>query len=344
MNCQKRREESRDDENDGGFEFFAKSEKKSVAVVANSRTTTTNTAKVGRRDKCFEDCVCIESTIYSLNDGLESSVELSCNLSQSKQQRFIDAIKAYSEQRNHINFNLTVINNGLDSSSSIVSNALKSLSSKAKSKLSKLTLSRLDLRVFPFETISDYSNLQTLDLSFNALTLIPPVFSLSLKHLNLSHNRLSQIHHFKHHFPNFKTLDISNNEVVFLSPSVFTNDYSQNVTIYLANNPWHCEEHLIQLFETYLYNIADKSKINCSSPWQMNGMNLTQIQSVRETDTCKKCDCFLATDQKLMTVNCTDTEMKSLPINLPIDTIFVNLTNNQIKYLTLPVTATDWRK
>ncbi|RWS29481.1 protein slit-like protein [Leptotrombidium deliense] len=145
---------------------------------------------------------------------------------------------------------------------------------------------------------------------------------------------------FLRSFPLLKTLDVSKNRI-----TAFTNDsynFSEfNLAVNLSDNgPWMCEERLIRLIDRI--KTQQKFVFKCSSPWNLEGMNWIQAKSVFDTDTCRKCDCFLANEQKAMAINCTATDLKSLPQHLPINTKIVNLTNNHIEFLTLPVTTDDW--
>ena len=80
--------------------------------------------------------------------------------------------------------------------------------------LTELNLSNfklLKIDIFPFE---QFSNLHSLDLSYNELTFINPDWSksydISIKYLNLSHNKLQTLLFLKD-FKSLKTLDVTEN-------------------------------------------------------------------------------------------------------------------------------------
>lgn len=178
--------------------------------------------------------------------------------------------------------------------------------------LRELHLQNNSVQIFATDLVEDKEDLHVLNLAFNRIKWIRMVDLLSLSSNNLE-------------------IDLSNNkiETVFfngLEPSGLydSNDMESFSTIYLENNPIHCDCSLYdlllysnnrnykQLFDLKLNNLS------CSEPAMYRNISVTEINAERlvcEEEMCPdQCRCFQRVSDSAYIVDCAHKTLVDVPI------------------------------
>lgn len=266
----------------------------------------------------------------------------------------------------------------------LVSNGLRELKSEWFSSMSGLQLLNLSsnhLHSLPEGLATKLPHLVLLDVSHNNLS-DPELSWLGswpfLMHVDLSHNALGQLGSptglpWNDTLPNLRYLDVSWNQLKSIcthclgsQPKLSTlrldhnrlhslpdlSNNTQLVVLYLAGNPWHCDEQLASQRQTWLKSLSsnpdkhrpslevqDSSEVVCTSPpqWQGQGLFLFGF------DLCVTCQCNVLVSLSVE-VNCTQRGLQELPTVLPLGTKVLMLAGNHIQSLDIPANSVNWEK
>ena len=205
--------------------------------------------------------------------------------------------------------------------------------------------------VLPLE--SSTQQLVSLDLSHNRLVTVNLSSLQSLARLDLSSNSLSTLHQS----------DLSTGVIDLLTslqrPQQPAQQQQQqrggapSLPLKFSNNPWRCDHHLEWLVSAiaaiveangHLFSnvhgleLAQTDEPECNHPPEATLFPFSVWQSIRVTEICKKCDCFLEpkyakNGYRYVIVNCTDKSLRAMPERLPKNAKVIDLSNNQIRRL-----------
>ncbi|CAN7941676.1 unnamed protein product, partial [Ixodes hexagonus] len=201
--------------------------------------------------------------------------------------------------------------------------------------------------------------------------------SPSLVHLNLSHNQLETLGSsvLWGDLPSLQVLDLSWNKLKSLCGSCFASQprlsklwlehnqlralpseafvhNSQLVAVYLAENPWHCDERLESWRNRWLLSLSsnpdkhrpslevqDSPRVLCASPSRWKGRSLFLFGF----PLCEQCACNALVSLSVE-VNCTSRGLSELPPALPLGTKVLVLAKNHIKSLAMPAKNVGYEK
>ncbi|KAM7296128.1 platelet glycoprotein V [Ixodes scapularis] len=194
-----------------------------------------------------------------------------------------------------------------------------------------------------------------------------------LVHLNLSHNRLESLGPgnisvlWDSYLPALQVLDLSWNKLTSLCGSCFAAQprlsklwlehnrlealpseafvrNSQLVAVYLAENPWRCDDQLKSWRNKWLLSLSnnpdkhrpslevqDSPRVLCASPPHWKGRRLFLFGF----PLCERCACNVRVSLSVE-VNCTGRGLSELPPALPLGTKVLVLARNHIKSLAMP--------
>lgn len=214
------------------------------------------------------------------------------------------------------------------------------------SSLEILHLSWNSLEIIDLNWFTKLPNLKELDLSNNLIKTIVWNKLPSLITLNLSHNRVSTINlqDIFHNYPSLEKLDVSSNWLKSFNglDSLIPN---RAFSLYAHDNPWDCSlsttiklgeliystRNEINIFRRPSNNMIKQSwEILCSEPVQWKEMTVEQAFSVKNTEICNQCDCFMIKKDLLM-VNCSYRDLTHLPKTLPLGSRIVKLNGNRLR-------------
>ncbi len=259
----------------------------------------------------------IENTISTINKNKTIYGKIFTQLELKKVQIFksdsksiIDSIKLFNTSVETINISETLL-------TQMPNNLFKHLIN-----LKHLNLSNNNLTEFDSNSLLSSNNrLITLDLSHNQLNSINLMNLNALEMLSISDNHLKTIKEF----------------------DIFKRNHKIK-SLLIENNEWNCNQELNWLLN-YTINYSNRDQMRCSHPEIAKGMSFSHRLSALQTPICLQCECLLR-NKDVMSVNCSDKHLKSLPNHLPsfIPTKIVRLDNNDIKNMSLDLVAlNDWR-
>ncbi|XP_054168187.1 slit homolog 3 protein-like [Oppia nitens] len=158
--------------------------------------------------------------------------------------------------------------------------------------------------------------------------------------LDLSHNKLESID--LNGMTSLRSLYLENNYLKTIKE--FDNKIT---TISLTRNEWICDKNLIWLLKytkDRSHKVINRENILCKSPEVAKDMKFSQRMTVLETPICGQCECSVVRNKDVMSVNCSNNQLESLPTSLPSITKIVKLDNNNIKHISLNALAlNNWR-
>ncbi|KAG8136365.1 hypothetical protein E2320_009318 [Naja naja] len=141
--------------------------------------------------------------------------------------------------------------------------------------LEKISLDKNSIEVLPDETFLGLRKVKQLKMASNHLKAFPPLGTMQLlKELDLSRNRISSLENLAGaSLPSLTTLKLQGNHLETLPTGQL--DHLGNLTsLYLGDNPWRCDCHLLSLHQWMKMNakrIKDAKKLVCRSPGDLAG-------------------------------------------------------------------------
>jgi Leucine-rich repeat (LRR) protein len=196
----------------------------------------------------------IETIIFSNNRIKYADIRMTCNIYKSKTLKLLD-----------------ISGNGLELLHPSITSCTPNLES--------LDLSRNDIyRMFIYnveqsvELVANVKNLRNINLSQNNITVVPyQLFTnnYKLESIDLSNNRLENVHFDLQHLRNLKMIDISKNNIHYLDDTSLTILESVSIVIEIYMNPLDCSVCATRRFVTWLLKIKSisVSNFNCSNEY-----------------------------------------------------------------------------
>ena len=173
--------------------------------------------------------------------------------------------------------------------------------------LTHISFSNNRISSFPNDTFENYTQLNTLAMIYNPISVINRFYAKSVKTLYLYQNQITRVAEdaFRD-TPMLTHISLSNNDITRLSSRTFEHLHQIN-SIYVYNNPLHCDCSL-----KWLYSASQEHGINiydarCSTPVQHEG--LSALASFLYTDCTEDLsyDCFSRTISCPVGSYCQDT-------------------------------------
>lgn len=228
-------------------------------------------------------------------------------------------------------------------------NQLTEIPSKAfmgYKRLRRIDVSNNEIRNIATDAFTGLKSLTSLVLYGNRITHLPSsVFSglTSLQLLLLNSNRIKCIHNeaFKD-LSSISLLSLYDNKIQSLENGTF-NGLTQMQTLHLARNPFYCNCDQKWLVGWMKKNPVETSGVRCEEPKNLHKKKMISLdqgmmqctndpteralaQRCSETMNCpSQCSCHSGI------VDCSDRNLKEIPQSIPMSTVKLVLTNNQIE-------------
>lgn len=196
------------------------------------------------------------------------------------------------------------------------------------------------------------SQLTTIDLSSNQLTYFDVSRLERLRILDIHNNSMTSLN--REQLPKH----VVKTQETFVNQQIPFFQYELN----FADNPWDCSDREKTRWFIYDFiaplvsrqeNIFSRGRPRfwkskepeCESPKKVRWFPFSVFVSVRYANICKRCACYMEAKYALahyryMVVNCSRSNIKELPLQLPKNVRTIDLSNNQIPNL-LPIAKAD---
>ena len=201
--------------------------------------------------------------------------------------------------------------------------------------ISHVSFHSCELKEVPEDLWRLLLSFKSIDLSKNSLNEFTiESSSQNVRQMNLSSNNLLSFNfeNILRNLPFLSLLDLSKNYISNVHPP--KTDLRANQTVIIKGNQIVCSRHNLWLIQHLELTAKQEFTESKCGPGSLSGLPFTQVIPVLENPTCSLCHCFLLKQSQLvLSVNCSNLGLMSLPQDLPPQTKEVYLQNNFIQEL-----------